>query len=593
MANTKISNETLASTPLSGAEVVPGVQSGGNVKISVQQIVDTVSGATNWKKQVRAATAYHGALSSSYSEGLGIDGVTLAAGDRILIKNQNDATENGIYIVASAGAPSRAPDADTGPSYANACVFVNEGLSARTMWMCDAQGLITLGTSDLHFSQIGNEPQLEAFFHYKSDTVTVGDTSGDDESVHWSSATQTNSGELYFSDHAYLGSTMTVFYAALPAEGIIVLADTSTPRKWQAWKWTEVTDMVGCYKFKVNLLAYGGGNAYVNSENIADDELLAVTFMPLGGGGGGGGGGLTNFEESTNTASPNNSTNANRFLAVASSANADIVLSPKGNASLLRMLPDAAVTGGDKRGIYSTDFQATRTATTQVASGAYSGILAGKSNRSSGEYSTVVGGLTNTSSGFYSFIGGGSSNTSYGGYSCTPGGRGNVADGDYSSVLGAYGKAFGIAGVHVQTSQSQTVDGDSQRMSLVLRKITTNGTTTRLISNFDSVGAGNQLVLQNKSAMTVTGQVVARQSTTGDTKSWVFTASLKRATGQATTAMLATCTPTVVAADSGASSWSLSVDADTTHGGLKVDVTGEASKSIFWVCSLDAVFMIY
>lgn len=65
------------------------------------------------KAAVRAATVASGTLASSFEAGDIIDGVTLVAGDRILIKDQSTASENGIYTVNATGAPTRATDFDS------------------------------------------------------------------------------------------------------------------------------------------------------------------------------------------------------------------------------------------------------------------------------------------------------------------------------------------------------------------------------------------------------------------------------------------------------------------------------------------------
>jgi len=81
----------------------------------------------SWKDKVRATTTVDGALATAYEDGDVIDGVTLATGDRILIKNQSAGAENGIYDVAASGAPTRSTDADTGAEVESAAVFVAEG----------------------------------------------------------------------------------------------------------------------------------------------------------------------------------------------------------------------------------------------------------------------------------------------------------------------------------------------------------------------------------------------------------------------------------------------------------------------------------
>lgn len=59
-----------------------------------------------WTK-VRVATTANGTLASAFANASTVDGVTLATGDVILLKNQTNAVENGVYRVKSAGAPDR------------------------------------------------------------------------------------------------------------------------------------------------------------------------------------------------------------------------------------------------------------------------------------------------------------------------------------------------------------------------------------------------------------------------------------------------------------------------------------------------------
>ena len=59
------------------------------------------------RKHVHAATTLPGNINIDYANGSTIDGVTLATGDRILIKNQTVQTENGVYIVKAAGQRTR------------------------------------------------------------------------------------------------------------------------------------------------------------------------------------------------------------------------------------------------------------------------------------------------------------------------------------------------------------------------------------------------------------------------------------------------------------------------------------------------------
>jgi len=99
-----------------------------------------------------ATTAADGNLDLSGTET--IDGVDLLAGARVLVKNQTDAAENGIYLV-DAGTWPRATDADSsGDLTGGAFVFVEEGtLYADTGWVLTNDGLVNIGTEDQTWTQ--------------------------------------------------------------------------------------------------------------------------------------------------------------------------------------------------------------------------------------------------------------------------------------------------------------------------------------------------------------------------------------------------------------------------------------------------------
>lgn len=111
---------------------------------------------TTWKAPVRVATTANGTLASAFDEGSTVDGVVLAASDRILIKDQTDASENGIYLVQSSGAPVRDYDMDdTGDPIAGAMVRVNEGTTnADTVWGVTTNDPIDLDTDDIVWEEM-------------------------------------------------------------------------------------------------------------------------------------------------------------------------------------------------------------------------------------------------------------------------------------------------------------------------------------------------------------------------------------------------------------------------------------------------------
>jgi len=113
--------------------------------------VDRATAGLDVKNSVRAATTGNITLANEQT----VDGVALVAGNRVLVKLQSDAEDNGIYNVVDGGAWTRSSDADTSDKVnANMFCFVEDGtLNADTGWVLTTNDPIVLGTTELSFSQ--------------------------------------------------------------------------------------------------------------------------------------------------------------------------------------------------------------------------------------------------------------------------------------------------------------------------------------------------------------------------------------------------------------------------------------------------------
>ncbi len=111
------------------------------------------------KESVRAATTANITLSNTQT----VDGVALAVGNRVLVKNQTNAAENGIYVVAS-GAWTRATDADSSTDLSSGTfVFVEQGTAnADSGWVLSTEDPITVGTTALTWVQFSGAGQITA-----------------------------------------------------------------------------------------------------------------------------------------------------------------------------------------------------------------------------------------------------------------------------------------------------------------------------------------------------------------------------------------------------------------------------------------------
>jgi len=122
-----------------------------------KQYVDNVARGLTWKAPVRVATTTNGTLATAFANGQSIDGVTLATGDRILIKDQSTGADNGIYTVNASGAPTRATDADGGTELSpGTAVTVTEGTAnADKAFIIISDAAITIGTTSQTWGQLG------------------------------------------------------------------------------------------------------------------------------------------------------------------------------------------------------------------------------------------------------------------------------------------------------------------------------------------------------------------------------------------------------------------------------------------------------
>jgi len=145
----------------------------GNIKIATptddahaatKGYVDAARSGLDVKASVRVATTAPVLLASGLENGDTLDGVTLATGDRVLVKDQSTGSENGIYVVQATGAAVRATDADVSAEVtAGMFTFVAEGTTnADSGWVLTTNDTVTLGTTALTFAQFSGAGQITA-----------------------------------------------------------------------------------------------------------------------------------------------------------------------------------------------------------------------------------------------------------------------------------------------------------------------------------------------------------------------------------------------------------------------------------------------
>ena len=151
ITNSTINSTTIgATTPSSAAFTTASVSTApaNGIDVVNKNYLEFFAAGLSWKQPVLCATTTNITLSGLQA----CDGVTPVAGDRVLVKSQTTASQNGIYL-ASATAWSRAPDADTWNDLISAICFIETGSTlAGSAWYCTAQPGGTLGVTAVNWS---------------------------------------------------------------------------------------------------------------------------------------------------------------------------------------------------------------------------------------------------------------------------------------------------------------------------------------------------------------------------------------------------------------------------------------------------------
>jgi len=148
-----ISTQAANSVAISGGTITGlGAPSSGSDAATKTYVDDLVTGLKT-RIITRAATTGNITLSSDLQNGDTLDGVTLATGNKVLVKDQTDATENGIYNVVASGTATRDTDYDTVAELAGQLVIVQEGsTNADKIFLCTTDNSGSIGSVNIVFT---------------------------------------------------------------------------------------------------------------------------------------------------------------------------------------------------------------------------------------------------------------------------------------------------------------------------------------------------------------------------------------------------------------------------------------------------------
>ena len=174
----------------------------------------------------------------------------------------------------------------------------------------------------------------------------------------------------------------------------------------------------------------------------------------------------------------------------------------------------------------------------------------------------------------------------------TASGNGAMAFGGYSVASANNSVALGVgASSNIIGKFSYSNGGIAFGGYFPLHLTTSNATPAALTTDGSSAGTTDQIVLPNNSAFAFHGTIVARQQASQGTASaaWKIEGLIRRE-GSAGTAVLVNSATTVL---DNTPAWGMTLSADTTNGGLKIEVTGAAATNIRWVATINTSEVTY
>ena len=140
---------------ISGGSITGIGTPSNNSDVAIKSYVDELVAGLRTRIIAEVATTANVNLTNGLEAGDTIDGVTLVAGDRVLVKDQSDATENGLYLAVSSGAASRDPQYDTIAELSGGLIVVNQGsTNDNKIFLCTTDSDGSLGSTNITYTQV-------------------------------------------------------------------------------------------------------------------------------------------------------------------------------------------------------------------------------------------------------------------------------------------------------------------------------------------------------------------------------------------------------------------------------------------------------
>jgi len=520
--------------------------------------VDSVSQGLDPKNSVHVATTTNLNLSSP---GGTIDGVTMVSGDRVLVKDQSTASQNGIYVWnGAASAMTRATDADSVTKLnGGAFVFVEEGNTyATTGWVLQQPaGTYVLGTTALTWSQFSGAGQI---------TAGTGLTKSGNTIALITPVTTTNGGTgLTTVGTGFLkGNGTSLSYATLTSGDIPDLSATYVTLSGnQTISGIKTFSAAPILSTLTGYLKGNGASALTASSTVPASDISGTLGVSNGGTG-------------ANTLASNGVLLGNGTSAVQATV--------AGTANQVLRVPSGG--GAPAFGAINLASTSAVTGTLPIANGGTgqtafaSGILKSDgTNLSSGSLSASD--IPDLSSTYVTL------NTTQ-----TVNGIKTFASGIVvSQITPSVNNYVGIGASGTPVRQFDRWIGTNNSKNTDLFPYNTSSSATPVDLFID--GSSTRMSLSNGEAWYYEARVLGTQTggisgTVGDSFATRFTGVIKRSSG-GTTSMVGSTSQDIDARDTGAANWAATATADTANNALKISCTGEANKTIYWQSKVSLV----
>ena len=159
-ARTNLGLGTIATQAASNVALTGGTITGlgdpsASSDAATKNYVDNLVTGLRTRVIARVASTANVAIATALENGDVLDGVTLATGNRVLLKDQSTASQNGLYIVVASGAASRDTEFDIISEIAGQLILVSEGTThADDLFLCTTDTSATLGSSSISYTQV-------------------------------------------------------------------------------------------------------------------------------------------------------------------------------------------------------------------------------------------------------------------------------------------------------------------------------------------------------------------------------------------------------------------------------------------------------